>query len=57
MKCQILFSRKNKKNVINLSSAALAQILVKVTRHLDGMNQLQIRHFSQRNNIDPCPAQ
>ena len=30
MKCQILFSRKNKKNVTNLSSAELAQRVVKV---------------------------
>ena len=30
VKCQILFSKKNKKNVINLSSAELSQIVVKV---------------------------
>ena len=30
MKCQILSSRKNKKTVRNLSSAALAQLVVKV---------------------------
>ena len=30
MKCQILFSGKNKKNVINLSSAENAQRVVKV---------------------------
>ena len=30
MKCQILFSGKNKKNIINLSSAELAQGVVKV---------------------------
>ena len=30
MKCQILFSEKNKKCVITLSSAELAQIVVKV---------------------------
>ena len=29
MKCQSLFSGKNKKNVINLSSAELAQRVVK----------------------------
>ena len=29
MKCQILFFGKNKKNVINLSSAELAQTLLK----------------------------
>ena len=30
MKCQNLFSGKNKKNIINLSSAELAQRVVKV---------------------------
>ena len=30
MKCQILFSRKNKKTIINLLSAELAQRVVKV---------------------------
>ena len=30
MKCQIMFSGKNKKNIINLSSAELAQRVVKV---------------------------
>ena len=30
MKCQILFSGKNKKNVVNLSPAELAQRVVKV---------------------------
>ena len=29
MKCQILFSGKNKKNITNLSTAELAQIVVK----------------------------
>ena len=30
MKCQILFSEKNKKNITNLSSAKLAQMVVRV---------------------------
>ena len=30
MKCQILFSRKNKKNITNLSSAELVKRVVKV---------------------------
>ena len=34
MKCQILFSRKNKKNIINLLSAEFAQRVVKVNVHL-----------------------
>ena len=33
MKCQILFSGKNKKNIINLSSAENAQRVVKVNHH------------------------
>ena len=32
MQCQILFSGKNKKNIINLSSAELAQRVVKVKK-------------------------
>ena len=35
MKCQILFSGKNKKNIINLSSAENAQRVVKVNIALD----------------------
>ena len=34
MKCQILFSGKNKKNINNLSSAELAQRAVKVNLSL-----------------------
>ena len=34
MNCQILFSWKNKKNIINLSSAENAQSVVKVKEHL-----------------------
>ena len=34
MKCQILFLLKNKKNIINLSSAENAQRVVKVKRQL-----------------------
>ena len=30
MKCQILFSGKNKKNITNLSSAELDKVVVKV---------------------------
>ena len=35
MKCQILFSGKNKKNIINLSSAENAQRVVKVKGYMD----------------------
>ena len=34
MICQILFSRENKKNITNLSSAELAQRMVKVNKPL-----------------------
>ena len=34
MKCQILFSGKNKKNIINLSSAENAQRVVKVNPNI-----------------------
>ena len=33
MKCQILFSEKNKKNIINLSSAENAQRVVRLKRY------------------------
>ena len=32
MKCQILFSGKNKKNIINLSSAEFAQKVVEIKK-------------------------
>ena len=34
MKCQILLSGRNKKNIINLSSAEFAHKVVKVKDHL-----------------------
>ena len=40
MKCQILFSWENKKNITNLSSAELAQRVVKVI--LSAVNYLKI---------------
>ena len=39
MKCQILFSGKNKKNIINLSSAENAQRVVKVKWHNGGCDR------------------
>ena len=36
MKCQILFSGKNKKNIISLSSAENAQRVVKVKKAMSG---------------------
>ena len=38
MKCQILFSGKNKKNIINLSSAENAQRVVKVNVFYNSMS-------------------
>ena len=35
MKCQILFSGKNKKNIINLSSAENAKRVVKVKQYTE----------------------
>ena len=34
MKCQSLFSRKNKKNIVNLMSAEFAHGIVKVNRQV-----------------------
>ena len=39
MKCQILFSGKNKKKVINLSSAELAQRVVKMYDTKSGLSE------------------
>ena len=48
MKCQILFSGKNKKNIINLSSAENAQRVVKVN-----LNQIIILpiHLSLKTDV------
>ena len=52
MKCQKLFSGKNKKNIINLSSAELAQRVVKV-KELFNMDLIQPwLYFSHPKNID-----
>ena len=40
MKFQILFSGKNKKSVINLLSAELAQKVVKVKSHKNRVNRI-----------------
>ena len=52
MKCQILFSRKNKKNITNLSSAELACYSVFVDRlHKHPVLTLSMlgKHFSRRH--------
>ena len=48
MKCQILFSGKNKKNVINLSSAEFALRVVKVKYNVDMINK---KKQKKKNNI------
>ena len=45
MKCQILFSGKNKKNIVNLSSAEYAQRVVKVVLNLVISRQFMIYLF------------
>ena len=48
MKCQSLFSGKNKKNIISLSSAEFAHITVKFKRNFNEFNKLP---HSQYNKI------
>ena len=45
MKCQILFAGENKKNTINLSSAELAQRMVKVNLIILGKSARQKTTF------------
>ena len=45
MKCQILFSGKNKKNIINLSSVENAQRVVKVKRNVDSSLENPVLSF------------
>ena len=45
MKVQSLFSRQNKKNIINLLSAEFARRVVNVTPQLKGSISLKTRHF------------
>ena len=45
MKCQILFSGKNKKNIINLSSAENAQSVVKVKAPFKLVTDGSLKHF------------
>ena len=48
MKCQILFSGKNKKNIINLSSAENAQRVVKVKLQENyNFVSLNFKHIAQ----------
>ena len=45
MKCQIVFSRKNKKNIINLWSTELAQREVNVDLRWAGARRIYLRLF------------
>ena len=54
MKCQILFSGKNKKNIINLSSAENAQRVVKVKIHSQ-INKINFGFDSVCITQDPFP--
>ena len=47
MKCQILLSGKNKRNIIKLSSAELAQRVVKVKEYF--FMRFFLFHFSRKN--------
>ena len=49
MKCQILFSGKNKKNIINLSSAENAQRVVKVNIMVLIMQKYETFIFLRKN--------
>ena len=51
MKCQNLFSGKNKKNITSLSSAELAQLLVKVNTPLCFFFFFFFFFFSGETNI------
>ena len=57
MKCQILFSGKNQKNITNLSSAELAQRVVKVllwkVKMLTILKlQIRLKHFVNNTDLD-----
>ena len=45
MKCQILFSGKNKKNIANLSSAEFAQRVVKVRKVVNKVKEIMLLIF------------
>ena len=51
MKCQILFCRKNKKNIINLSSAESAHCMVSVKVMFDGLVQINSLTLCMLNKI------
>ena len=56
MKCQILFSGKNKKNIINLSSAENAQRVVKVKAPIttaadDNLKKKKV-YFLEKTSLD-----
>ena len=52
MKCQILFSGKSKKNITTLSSAELAQSVVKVKSEIININAIHLKHVSQKKGLE-----
>ena len=53
MKCQILFSEKNKKNITNLSSAELAKRVVKIKAIISSrkLSEILIFIFSRKHGM------
>ena len=56
MKCQILFSGKNKKNIINLSSAENAQRVVKVKKGANLVQLLYVTECIQSQSLTSSPV-
>ena len=54
MKCQFLFSRQNKKNIANLSSAESAHSMVSVKQSIDLLMCLKIAGADQTLVIHVC---
>ena len=54
MKCQILFSGKNKKNIIYLSSAENAQRVVKAKHSLTSAIVYQCSRYQDREKYNGC---
>ena len=56
MKCQILFSGKNKKNIINLSSAENAQRVVKVKGRVVELSHFTSCQRTSKWSKSTCPT-
>ena len=48
MKCQVLFSGKNNKNITNLSSAELAKRVVKLKGYDDAIKMMEISNTDSK---------